>query len=149
MKDLLSTEGRTQLSLGQQLWIQTGGQSLGKGPPLQPWHWTHPLRLPVPLPRLQARNRKAAKWGVGDERWAGQPWGRGRSSGAWSWIFLPLQRSCLLSGSSSSQFLGPTPLKAPILCLLSACCLPAACPLPAPGRPLPPHGWPGRPQRRY
>ena len=64
-------------------------------------------------------------------------------------LYLPLQPSCLLPGSSSSQFLRPIPLPAPILCLPSACCPPAACPLPAPGRPLPPHGRPGRLQRRY
>lgn len=56
-------------------------------------------------------------------------------------LHLLLQPSHLLSGSSSWQFLELTPLLAPILCL--SVCLPAARLLPAPGRPLPPHGQPG------
>lgn len=55
-------------------------------------------------------------------------------------LYLPLQPFCL--DLAVNQFLSPIPLSAPILC-------PPACRLPAPGRPFPLHGRPGRLQRRY
>lgn len=152
--------GRTQLSLGQQLPILLGGQPGGRGLPWSPGTGLAPCSCQCYAQALGQARRDGQTGGMGvkegDETGAGQPWGRGRTPGFCS-LILPLflstslcspPASCLVPAflsfwgqpSCRPQFSARRP---------PARCLPAACPLPVPGHPLPPHGPPGRPQRRY
>lgn len=137
---------RTQSTWGPKLRIQIGGQSLGEGSLSSPGTGLAPCACQCRTPGSGPGQERQPNWGVrgGRGAGAGQLWGWAASWHLVLDLFFPSQYqppypSCLLSGSSSSQFLGPTPLPAPIPCPRSpaARLLPAHCQPPgAPSRPM-------------